>query len=93
MMYFVHTVRTPEDHVVRVMNKDTVYVYWEKSLEYIGENKYTAPRGCASVRRILPHPTSCPPTATSCCISPERGCMRKRVLLKDAVHSESSCIW
>ena len=27
MMYF----RTSEDHVIRVMNKDTVYVYWEKS--------------------------------------------------------------
>ena len=44
MMYFSHTVRIPEDHVVRVRNRDTVYVYWEKSREYIGEKKYTAPK-------------------------------------------------
>ncbi len=43
-MYFSHTVRIPEDHVVRVRNRDTVYVYWEKSREYIGEKKYTAPK-------------------------------------------------
>ncbi|MGN0906370.1 MAG: transposase [Bullifex sp.] len=43
-MYFGHTVRIPDEHIVKIRNKDTVYVYWEKSREYIGEKKYTAPK-------------------------------------------------
>ena len=43
-MYFSHTVKIPEDHIVRMRNKDTVYVYWEMSRTYIGEKRYTAPK-------------------------------------------------
>ena len=60
-MYF----RTSEDHVVRVMNKDTVYVYWEKSLEYIGENKIHSPKRVCIGKEDPSSPYFMPPTATS----------------------------